>query len=458
VNSCDAPALNSILGRAGGLAVAMGIGAAVITAYGCGLAQADSEGAGAGSSASSASSSHSSGPKSSAAKSTVKRQTARTPAGLARPAPARQLGETAVVATGYASNSTKPPAPVETPSLLNLAAVTRRAPAKTLAAAASAVDSTFTGEPSIIAQTVTTGLRLLKPIVNLFGANIAGSGASIPFITDGIPPFFVTGGLDVKDSEYDGWKVWTLTPPEPTDEVVIGIHGGSFTLQASLFHWITYANLARTTGATVIVPLYPLANTAGTGGTAVTVIPVMADFIAGQVAAHGAENVSVLGDSAGGTIGMAAAQVLISRCAGDQECLDESLPSRLVLLSPALDLSSTNPYVGLIDDPLLDLVGGSVDRTIWTKGLETPDDPDGTLNPLASPLFGSLAGLPITTVYAGSMDRTAASVLALQQKVADMPGTHFTFELRKGEFHDWMIFPLPDAAAELPGMYDALGL
>ena len=118
----------------------------------------------------------------------------------------------------------------------------------------------------------------------------------------------------------------------------------------------------------------------------------------------------------------------------------------------------TNPYVGLIDDPLLDLVGGSVDRTIWTKGLETPDDPDGTLNPLASPLFGSLAGLPITTVYAGSMDRTAASVLALQQKVADMPGTHFTFELRKGEFHDWMIFPLPDAAAELPGMYDALGL
>jgi triacylglycerol lipase len=434
----------------------MGIGAAMVTAYGCGLAQADSEGAGAGSSASS-SSSHSAGPKSSAGKSTPKRQTARTPTGQVRTAQARQVSESHVVPTDYASNSSKPPAPVETPSLLNLAAVTRRISAKT-AAAPPAVDATFTGEPSIVAQVVTAGLRLLKPIVDLVGGNIAGSGLSVPFITDGIPPFFVTGGLDVKNEEYDGWNVWTLTPPEPTGEVVIGIHGGSFTLQASIFHWITYANLARTTGATVIVPLYPLANTAGTGGTALTVVPVMADFIAGQVAAHGAENVSVLGDSAGGTIGMAAAQVLISRCAGDQECLDDSLPSRLVLLSPALDLSSTNPYVGLIDDPLLDLVGGNVDRTIWTKGLETPDDPDGTLNPLASPLFGSLAGLPITTVYAGSMDRTAASVLALQQKVADMPGTHFTFELRKGEFHDWMIFPLPDAAAELPGMYDALGV
>jgi triacylglycerol lipase len=447
----------------------MGIGAAVITAYGCGLAQAESEGSGAGSpssagtsSASAASSAgpKSGGPKSSAAKST-KRQVNRAvtlTTGRARTAQARPIGEPAVVPTSFASNTTKPPAAPQTaPSLVDLAAVSRRTSAKTTAAA-PAVDATFTGEPSLVAQAVATGLRLLKPIVTLFGGNIAGSGLSVPFITDGVPPFFVTGGLDVKNEEYDGWKVWTLTPPEPTGEVVIGIHGGSFTLQASIFHWITYSNLARDTGATVIVPLYPLANTAGTGGTALTVIPVMADFIAGQVAAHGADNVSVLGDSAGGTIGMAAAQMLITRCAGDQECLDESLPSRLVLLSPALDLSSTNPNVELIDDPLLDLVGGSVDRTIWTKGLETPADPDGTLNPLASPLFGSLDGLPPTTVYAGSMDRTAASVLALQQKVAATPGAPFTFELRKGEFHDWVIFPLPDAAAELPGMYDALGV
>jgi acetyl esterase/lipase len=239
---------------------------------------------------------------------------------------------------------------------------------------------------------------------------------------------------------------------------VIGLHGGAFTLQASIFNWWTYADMARDTGATVIVPLYPLANVEGTGGTAATVIPTAADFIADQVSIHGANNVSVIGDSAGGSIALAALQELVKRCGGDQACRKEDLPAHLVLLSPAVDISGTNPNAGLIDDPLLALLQGG-DITVWARGLETPEDPDGTLSPLASPLFGSLEGLPSTTVYAGSLDLTAASVLALQQKAALTPGADFTFELRKGEIHDWTIFPfLPEAIADRPGIYRGLGL
>ena len=54
--------------------------------------------------------------------------------------------------------------------------------------------------------------------------------------------------------------------------------------------------MARNTGATVIVPIYPLAPQ----GTAATVVPAMADLISSQIDQHGAENVSVYGDSAGG--------------------------------------------------------------------------------------------------------------------------------------------------------------
>ena len=57
--------------------------------------------------------------------------------------------------------------------------------------------------------------------------------------------------------------------------------------------------MARNTGATVIVPIYPLAPQ----GTAATVVPAMADLISSQIDQHGAENVSVYGDSAGGDIG-----------------------------------------------------------------------------------------------------------------------------------------------------------
>ena len=93
------------------------------------------------------------------------------------------------------------------------------------------------------------------------------------------------------------------------------------------------------------------------------------------------------------------------------------------------------------------------------KGLETAEDPDGTRNPLASPLFGGLDLLPPTTVYAGELDLRTPDVLLLREKALATPGADFTFELRKGQIHDWPIFGfLPDAQREKPNIYRDLGL
>ncbi|MEV0669316.1 alpha/beta hydrolase fold domain-containing protein [Mycobacterium sp. NPDC050441] len=317
----------------------------------------------------------------------------------------------------------------------------------------------FTGQPSLVEQLFVGGLRLVNPILRLAGIELTGSSASIPFISDGTPPFFLTHGLTVSSSEYDGWKVWTLTPANPSGKVVVAVHGGAFVSQVNIFQWWTYTDMARDTGATVVVPLYPLANAEGTGGTAKTVVPTMADFIADQVAEHGADNVSVLGDSVGGTIALAAAQELVRRCDGDETCLSQTLPGHMVLISPFLDLSMSNPNIALVDDPLLSAASSRNYAKLWAAGLGTPDDPDGTKNPIASPLYGSLEGLPPTTVYTGSLDMRAPDVLVLQQRAASTPGTDFEFELRNGAIHDWVIFAfLPDAIAERPGIYEHLGI
>lgn len=317
----------------------------------------------------------------------------------------------------------------------------------------------LTGPPSLVGSVFTTGLKLIKPVLQAFGIELNGTSARIPFFTDGIPPFFVRAGLDVTSGEYEGWKTWTLAPRRnATDEVVVGVHGGSFISTASLFHWSTYASLARRTGATVVVPLYKLANEEGTGGTAKTVVPVMADFIAGQVALHGRDNVSVLGDSAGGSIALAATQQLVARCAGDAACLDGILPGRMVLLSPALDASASNPNIALVDDPILSVSSSKRNGLWWSKGLESDDDPTGTFHPLASPIYGSLDGLPPTTVYAGSLDLRTPDVLVLQQK-ALAAGADFTFRLRNKQIHDWVIFGfLPDAQREYANLRSDLGL
>ena len=302
------------------------------------------------------------------------------------------------------------------------------------------VDSQYTGEPTLITQLETFVLRVVDFVLKPFGGLLALTGIQSPIFTDGIPPWFLTLGLNVQQSEFDGMPVWTLQPPSASGQYVVALHGGAYVAQVSLFHWWTYADMARDTGATIVVPLYALAPV----GTAGTVVPQTADFISELIDEHGAPNVSVLGDSAGGGIALAAVQELVRR--GDPT------PRRMVLLSPWLDATVSDPASETIDpyDPSLDVPHLQQDGRLWAGDL----DPT---NPLVSPLFGSLAGLPPTAVFSGSLDLLTPETLDLQQRAADEGITNFTFVLRNGLIHDWAIFPfIPEAITVRPEIYQAL--
>ncbi len=192
---------------------------------------------------------------------------------------------------------------------------------------ATAVPATFTGQPSIVSQVFTGFYRVLGAVGDFLGVDLVTPLGQL--ISSDSPPWFTTLGLNVQRSEFEGMPVWTLQSPGSTsEETVVAIHGSAFILQPSIFHWFNYAAMASNTGATVIVPIYPLVPQ---GGTAGTVVPAMADLISSQIDQHGAENVSVYGDSLGGTIALAAVQELVRR--GDP------VPSHMVLISPALDLT-----------------------------------------------------------------------------------------------------------------------
>lgn len=79
---------------------------------------------------------------------------------------------------------------------------------------------------------------------------------------------------------------------------------------------------------------------------------------------------------------------------------------------------------------------------------------------MASPLFGSLAGLPPTYVYSSSRDLLTVDTLRLRDRVLVENIPDMTFRLRRGLIHDYPIFPfLPDAVAERDNIYrDLLGL
>lgn len=381
---------------------------------------------------------------------------------------------TAIADGAASSDDQAPPTPIATPLLWTLLASARRdfdgpgsppiadasplintslgveLPKPELGAAATTELATvedvpdwqdlYSGKPSFVHQVVVLGLKALEVVLKPIGGLLTLTSLRIPVFTDGIPPFRPRG-MTIERTEFDGMPVWSLAPKHAGDKVVVALHGGAYVGQVSVFHWWMYTDMARNTGATVVVPLYTLAPK----GTAATEVPRTADFISTMIDDHGAGNVSVLGDSAGGGLALAAVQELVHRNA--------TTPGRLVLLAPWLDVSMSDPRSAQIDDPLLDIPNLTRAGQKWAAG------PQDVANPLASPLFGSLDGLPPTYVYSSSRDLLTVDTLRLRDRVLAEDIPDVTFRLRNGLIHDYATFLfLPDARAERTNIYgDLLG-
>ncbi len=319
--------------------------------------------------------------------------------------------------------------------------------------------TTVTGKPSFFDEITNIGLSVMRSISEVVGFNISYELSAL--MSSSNPPWFTTLGLDVDQSEYTftdetgeqtTWKVWEIASPNPSDEYVVAVHGGALVNQPNMIQWLDYAAMARDTGATVVVPIFPMV-TPEEGGNAQTIVPPMADFIAGYVAEHGAENVSVYADSSGGMIAMLAVQKLIRDCQLAGDCTT-ALPSRMVLISPALggDDFMNDPNTQLVNDPVSMPVepGEGPD---WQGDL--PDD-----SPLWDPTNGSAAGLPPTAIYLGTRDMLTPTALLFAQRMLD-EGSEVQVVLGMGQIHNWAMGGLP-ANSQAPlyrqDIYRQLGL
>ncbi|WP_370653153.1 MULTISPECIES: alpha/beta hydrolase fold domain-containing protein [Mycobacterium] len=299
----------------------------------------------------------------------------------------------------------------------------------------------FTGTPSLITRFEEALLYPVKPLLNLSGLEtyIATPGnpvlqllaSDIPplswFIGNSPPPLLnLLLGETVSYSTSNGMSIVQISPAHPTGDYVVAIHGGAFIFPPSFLHWIHYSVMAYSTGATIEVPIYPLLQQ---GGTAGLVVPMMANFIASQTQLHGTPHVSVIGDSAGGNLALAAVEYMA------HNMTNTALPSSMVLLSPWLDLGMTNPNIGFVQDPLLPVGLAQQFGKQWAGGLSIT-------NPQVSPLYGNLTGLPPTTVYTGNLDILSPDAILLKQLAADQHVTNMSFVLANGQIHDWLILTL----------------
>lgn len=312
-----------------------------------------------------------------------------------------------------------------------------------------------TPAPSLFDQVTVLALTAFREISEVIGVDITtslGGGIAVPD-----PPRILTLGLDVRAAEFtatdaDGvehtWQVWEISNPRSeSDEQVIAFHGGGLVTPPNIFHWLDYAQMSRQTGATVIVPRYPLIPD---GGTADNTIPPAADLIAAYVTEHGAENVSVYGESSGGMVAVLAVQKIVRDCEGDAQCLRSRVPSRMVLSSPGLTDPDvfTDPNVVLVNDPLF-----GVPESDGLAEWRSQQDPE-----LSDTFLGPVEGLPATTLYIGTREIIAPAALKFA-KAMDDAGGDVTVVIGMGQMHGWATLPINSQYANYrDDVYRQLGI
>lgn len=178
---------------------------------------------------------------------------------------------------------------------------------------------------------------------------------------------------------------WVEMPQSDPRRVLLFLHGGGYNAGSPKTHRKLAAYLARETGTRVLLPDYRLAPE---HPFPAAVKDALLAF--GWLLSEGykASDIVVAGDSAGG--GLALSMLLAMREAGAE------MPRAAVLLAPWTDLTvSSASYERLRDnDPIINPErlrrAGS-----WYAGRRDPRDP------MASPMFADLKGLPPMLIHAG---------------------------------------------------------
>lgn len=213
-------------------------------------------------------------------------------------------------------------------------------------------------------------------------------------------PAKVEKTCNIETKQYKGRNIFIITTNEKqTNKKILYFHGGSYMAEATSNHWKFIEQLAKDTGATIILPDYPLSPKYTYKDVFNMVEPLYKEIIEQT----GSENLIIMGDSAGGGLGLALEEKL-----GEQNI---PMPAKTILISPWLDVRLNNPEIEKIEkvDNILNK------ESLRLAGIAYASN-EGMENYLVNPIDGDLSKLQNVTILVGTHDILNPDAKLLQQK------------------------------------------
>lgn len=251
-------------------------------------------------------------------------------------------------------------------------------------------------------------------------------------VRDRSPPKKLFKRFRVAETQHLGRPVFCLQPMDVTPpRHVLYLHGGAYLVGIIGPHWRFVQRLMRADDCGVTIPLYGKAPEHGFEEG----FELLKGVYQSLLDQYGAEQITVMGDSAGGGLSLAFAQRLEEWGLPQPRCL--------VLLSPWLDVSASDPDMLEVArrDPLLPLATAREAGRLWAR-----DEP--LTSPLVSPIYGSLGSLAPICLLAGTDDILLPEARRLRRLASDC-GQGLRYLEYPGMFHVWMLFSLPESKTAL---------
>lgn len=195
--------------------------------------------------------------------------------------------------------------------------------------------------------------------------------------------------------------------------------GGGFVLPISGLHWDYLSDLSEHVDVDIFVGIYPLAPEFNVGD-------VLA-FVEGSIAtmkAMGYEEITIMGDSAGGNIALAAVQ------------LDEIKQhvDKVVAISPLVDFALTNPVIVEVEKKDTIVATKALNEIrAWYAGDYLVD------SPLISPINGEFDDVKVLMV-SGTRDVTNPDTNRMARMYGEIEYLEFP-----GLPHVFALYPIPEA-------------